>query len=252
MPHLVFAPVTRPEPLDPDRPALEAQLAVFAREVGTLYAAERARTLELNRAVESLEETYLATMRALAQVVEEKDRTTAGHLGRTQRYGLALARSIDPELVERHDVAYGFFLHDIGKVGIPETILAKPGPLDANEWKLMREHPAIGARIIEPIRFLAGAMEIVRSHHERWDGAGYPDGLAGEEIPLTARIFAVADSFDAMTSDRPYRRAMPLEVALDEIRAGAGAQFDPVAAERFLDLVDSGELDPSSWMAAAS
>jgi HD-GYP domain-containing protein (c-di-GMP phosphodiesterase class II) len=252
MPHLVFAPVTRPEPPGPDRPALEAQFAVFAREVGTLYAAERARTIELNRAVESLEETYVSTMRALAQVVEEKDRTTAGHLGRTQRYGLALARSIDPALAERPDVAYGFFLHDIGKVGVPEAILAKPGPLDSEEWKLMREHPAIGSRIIEPIRFLTGAMEIVRSHHERWDGAGYPDGLAREEIPLTARIFAVADSFDAMTSDRPYRRALSLEAALEEIRQGAGTQFDPLAARRFLELVASGALDPASRMAAAS
>jgi len=252
MPHLVFAPAARPGPQGPDRIALEAQLAVFAREVGSLYAAERARSRELHEAVESLEETYIATMRALAQVVEEKDRTTAGHLGRTQRYGLALARAIDPALAERPDVAYGFFLHDIGKVGIPESILRKSGPLDADEWTLMREHPAIGARIIEPIRFLTGAMEIVRSHHERWDGAGYPDGLAGGRIPLSARIFALADSFDAMTSDRPYRRALSLDAAIEEIRLGAGSQFDPLAAERFLELVEAGALDPETWMAAAS
>ncbi len=252
MPHLVFAPVSRPEPPGPDRPALEAQLTVFAREVGALYAAERARSHELHLAVASLEETYVATIRALAQVIEEKDRTTAGHLDRTQRYGLALARRIDPELADRPEVAYGFFLHDIGKVGVPEHVLRKPGPLDEDEWTLMREHPAIGARIIEPIRFLAGAMEIVRSHHERWDGAGYPDGLEGPEIPLTARIFALADSFDAMTNDRPYRSAMPLEAALDEIERGAGSQFDPLAAARFLELVDSGELDPAQAMAEAS
>jgi len=252
MPHLLIAPASRPKPSGPDRPSLEAQLAVFAREVGTLYAAERARSHELDLAVASLEETYVATMQALAQVIEEKDRTTAGHLGRTQRSGLALARRVDPELADRPDVAYGFFLHDIGKVGVPEHVLRKPGPLDEDEWTLMREHPAIGARIIEPIRFLTGAMEIVRSHHERWDGAGYPDGLAGQEIPLSARIFSIADSFDAMTNDRPYRRAMPLEDALDEIERGAGSQFDPLVAVRFLELMDAGELDPEQPMAEAS
>ena len=191
----------------------------------------------------SLEQTYMATMESLAQVVEEKDPTTAGHLGRTQRYGLALAARVDPALVERPDVAYGFFLHDIGKVGIPEHVLSKPGPLDDSEWALMREHPAIGARIIEPIRFLADAMEIVLSHHERWDGAGYPNGLVGEEIPLTARIFALADSFDAMTSDRPYRSAMTVEAALEEIRRVAGSQFDPRIAAAFLDMASAGDLE---------
>jgi HD-GYP domain-containing protein (c-di-GMP phosphodiesterase class II) len=147
---------------------------------------------------------------------------------------------VDPALARRPDVAYGFYLHDIGKVGVPEQVLGKPGPLDEDEWRLMREHPAIGARIIEPIRFLTGAMEIVRSHHERWDGSGYPDGLAAEQIPLTARIFALADSFDAMTSDRPYRRAMPVEAALDEIRRGAGTQFDPQVAAEFLSMATTG------------
>jgi HD-GYP domain-containing protein (c-di-GMP phosphodiesterase class II) len=242
MPHLIFAPVARPEPPGPDRSAIEAQLAVFAREVGSLWAAERTRSRELDRAVTSLEETYVATMRSLAQVVEEKDPTTAGHLGRTQRYGLALAGRVDPSLARRPDVAYGFYLHDIGKVGVPERVLGKPGPLDEDEWTLMREHPAIGARIIEPIRFLTGAMEIVRSHHERWDGSGYPDRLAAEDIPLTARIFSLADSFDAMTSDRPYRRAMPVEAALEEIRRGAGTQFDPHVAAEFLSLASTGEF----------
>ena len=242
MPHLVFAPAARPEPQGPDRLALEAQLAVFAREVGSLWEAERTRSRELDHVVTSLEETYVATMQALAQVVEEKDRTTAGHLGRTQQYGLALAGRVNPALARRPDVAYGFFLHDIGKVGIPEQVLSKPGPLDEDEWALMREHPAIGTRILEPIRFLTGALEIVRSHHERWDGAGYPDGLEAEQIPLTARIFALADSFDAMTSDRPYRKAMPVEDALDEIRRGAGSQFDPRIAAEFLAMAATGEV----------
>jgi HD-GYP domain-containing protein (c-di-GMP phosphodiesterase class II) len=243
MPHLVIAPAARPEPQGPDRTAIEAQLAVFAREVGSLWAAERARSRELRAAVTALEESYLATMEALAQVVEEKDPTTAGHLGRTQRYGLALAARVKPTLADRPDVAYGFFLHDIGKVGIPEHVLRKPGPLDESEWALMREHPAIGARIIEPIRFLSGAMEIVMSHHERWDGAGYPNRIAGADIPLTARIFALADSFDAMTSDRPYRSAMTVEAALDEVRRVAGTQFDPWIAAEFLEMASAGELE---------
>lgn len=231
---------------DTELPALHAQLVVFAREIGSLYQAERARTLELEEALEGIRDMYVATMTSLAKVVEAKDATTRGHLDRTHRCGLALAERVDPELAARPEVGYGFFLHDIGKVGIPEAVLCKRGPLDEAEWAVMREHPAIGAQIVSPIRFLAGAVEIVRTHHERWDGLGYPRGLRGEEIPLAARIFAIADSFDAMTSDRPYRAAMKLDQALDEIRSGAGSQFDPDVATAFLDLVHEGALlDPS-------
>jgi HD-GYP domain-containing protein (c-di-GMP phosphodiesterase class II) len=227
---------------DAELPALHAQLVVFAREVGSLYRAERARSRELEETLEGVRDMYVATMTSLAHVVEAKDTTTRGHLDRTHRYGLALAERIDPELAARPEVGYGFFLHDIGKVGVPESVLCKPGPLDDDEWAVMREHPAIGAQIVSPIRFLAGAVEIVRTHHERWDGGGYPRGLRGEEIPLAARIFAVVDSFDAMTSDRPYRAAMSLERALGEVRGGAGSQFDPAVADAFLSLVDEGGL----------
>jgi len=228
---------------DPVDPSLHAQLVVFAREIGSLYQAERAVSRELEIALDDIRETYVATMTSLAQVVEAKDPTTRGHLDRTHRYGLALAERVDPELAARPEVGYGFFLHDIGKVGVPEAVLRKPGPLDDDEWGVMREHPAIGAAIVSPIRFLAGAVEIVQSHHERWDGRGYPRGLRGEQIPLAARVFAIADSFDAMTSDRPYRAAMPLERALDEISDGSGTQFDPAVAGAFLELVDEGGLE---------
>jgi ribonuclease P protein subunit RPR2 len=228
--------------LDAELPALHSQLVVFAREVGSLYQAERARTRELEAALDGVRETYLATMTSLARVVEAKDATTRGHLDRTHRYGMALAERVDPELAARPEVGYGFFLHDIGKVGVPESVLCKTGPLDESEWAVMRRHPSIGAEIVSPIRFLAGAVEIVRSHHERWDGAGYPRGLCGEEIPLAARIFALADSFDAMTSDRPYREAMPVERALGEIADGVGTQFDPDVAEAFLELAGGGGL----------
>jgi ribonuclease P protein subunit RPR2 len=138
-------------------------------------------------------------MKSLAVVIEAKDQTTRGHLERTQVFGLALARRVDPELAGSPTLGYGFFLHDIGKVGIPEHILCKAGPLSVDEWTVMRNHPIIGAQIVAPIAFLSDAVELIRHHHERFDGTGYPDGLAAEAIPLGARIFAVADSFDAMT-----------------------------------------------------
>jgi HD-GYP domain-containing protein (c-di-GMP phosphodiesterase class II) len=227
---------------DPELPAIHAQLVVFARELGGLYKAERVRSKELEQALDSVREMYVATMTSLAQVVEAKDSTTRGHLDRTQRYGLALAQRVDPEMAARQEVAYGFFLHDIGKVGIPESVLCKPGPLTEDEWAIMRTHPAIGAQIVEPIRFLEGAVEIVRTHHERWDGRGYPIGLRGEQIPLAARVFAIADCFDAMTSDRPYRSAMSFDQAFEEIRLGAGTQFDPDVVSVFLDLTAEGGL----------
>ncbi len=230
-------------PADPDAPTLHAQLVVFARELGELYRQERARSRELEHVLEHLQETYFATMRTLAQVVEAKDLTTRGHLDRTQAYGIALARMIDATLVESPETGYGFFLHDIGKVGIPESILCKAGPLDETEWEVMRRHPTIGAQIVEPIRFLGNAVETIRHHHERFDGTGYPCGLRGGEIPIAARVFAVADSFDAMTSDRPYRGALPVEWALLQIEEGAGGQFDPEIVDAFLVLADAGELE---------
>jgi HD-GYP domain-containing protein (c-di-GMP phosphodiesterase class II) len=225
---------------DPELPAVHEQLIVFARELGDLYRLERSRSAELERVLESLQETYIATMKSLAQVIEAKDRTTRGHLDRTQAYGLALARRIAPELVATPNLGYGFFLHDIGKVGVPEQILCKEGPLTGEEWTVMRNHPVVGAQIIAPIAFLTGAVELIRHHHERFDGSGYPDGLRAEEIPLAARVFAVADSFDAMTSDRPYRGAMQVDRALAEIGGGAGTQFDPEVVRVFVRMIDEG------------
>jgi HD-GYP domain-containing protein (c-di-GMP phosphodiesterase class II) len=226
---------------DPEMPTVHEQLIVFARELGELYRMERSRSVELQTVLESLQETYLATMKSLAIVIEAKDLTTRGHLDRTVSYGLALARRIEPSLAESATLGYGFFLHDIGKVGIPEHILCKAGPLSVDEWTVMRNHPIIGAQIVAPIAFLSDAVELIRHHHERFDGSGYPDGLAGESIPLAARIFTVADSFDAMTSDRPYRGAIGLEPALEEIRIGAGTQFDPEVVSVFVGMI---EQDP--------
>ncbi len=224
-------------PADAELPSVHEQLIVFARELGELYRTERARARELERVLAELRDAYLATMKSLAMVVEAKDEATRGHLERTQAYGLALARAVDPDLATE-ELGFGFFLHDIGKVGVPEHVLRKPGPLTAEEWEVMRTHPVLGAQIVAPITFLDGAERLVRHHHERFDGTGYPDGLRAEEIPLAARVFAVADAFDAMTSDRPYRPAMSLERALEEIVEGAGTQFDPEVVRVFIDLVE--------------
>jgi HD-GYP domain-containing protein (c-di-GMP phosphodiesterase class II) len=225
-----------------DLATVHAQLIVFARELSEMYHLERERSRELEGVLRHVQETYLATMKTLAQVVEAKDATTRGHLDRAHSLGLTLAAKMDPALAERPELGYGFFLHDIGKVGIPEDILRKNGSLSDPEWSVMREHPVIGAQIVAPMPFLGDAVEVIRHHHERFDGSGYPSGMKGEEIPLAARIFSVADSYDAMTSDRPYRNAMPVESALLELREGAGSQFDPLVVDVFLTLVEEDAL----------
>lgn len=220
----------------PDEWRLRDQMLSLAHDLSTLYRREREKTDRLEATLVELEESYGATVRMLAFVIEAKDPHVHSHLERSFKYAKALARRIDPALAERPEVQHGFLLHDIGKVGIPERILGKPGPLTAEEFEVMKTHPMIGGRIVQPVRALQRAADIIEGHHERWDGNGYPRGLRGERIPLAARIFAIADSFDAMTSDRPYRKALSLEHALEEIRDGAGTQFDPDCARSFLDM----------------
>jgi putative nucleotidyltransferase with HDIG domain len=221
-----------------------AQLLRFAEDVRELYGLERQRAGDLQRVLEELNESYISTMETLAQMVEAKDSDTRRHLERTSELALALARMIDPDLAQRPHVVQGFLLHDIGKLGVPEEILTKPGPLGPSEWALMRRHPLLGARIVSPIRFLGDAVDVIRDHHEKFDGSGYPRGLRGHEIPLSARIFSVADAFDAMTSDRPYRSAIPSEEAIEEIVRCSGAHFDPEVVEPFLILAE--DLEPAA------
>lgn len=224
----------------PDQDGMQQQMLAFARDLNRIYHEERARAHELESAISELEEAYRATVHTLAFVVEARDPNTRAHLDRAYRYALALADKVAPDLAEDPALRYGFMLHDIGKVGIPEGILGKPGPLTDREWEVIRTHPIIGGQILGPIKAFANAIPVVEGHHERWDGKGYPRGLKGENISLGARIFSIVDTFDAMTSDRPYRKALSVERALEEIESAAGRQFDPEIAHRFVALIEAG------------
>ena len=205
----------------------DEQLLIYARDLSRVVEVERGQRRLLQHA-------YRQTVTALADALEAKDRSTGLHGRRVQRYGLELAAAYDESLVADPSLEYGFLLHDVGKIGIPETILRKPGPLDDGERRLMQRHPQLGVDILDGIPLLEGAgLEVVRSHHERWDGRGYPDGLAGEEIPVAARIFALADALDAITTDRPYRKRLSWETAIDEILGNSNAQFDPGVVAAF-------------------
>jgi len=216
--------------------SLEArQLLLFAQELGDSFRRERERAAELEHALSELQDAYLRTVRSLAFVVEAKDAYTGQHLERCRVYGMALMRELGIGDDQR-SAEYGFLLHDAGKVGVPEAILNKPGPLTAAEWRIMRTHPLIGYQLIAGIPFLKVAAELVRYHHEMYDGSGYPEGLRGEAIPLAARVFSVVDAFDAMTTDRPYRSAMPATRAVEELERMAGSQFDPTVVAAWVPL----------------
>ena len=173
---------------------------------------------------------------ALAVAVEAKDPYTEGHLHRLEEYAARISSALALPAHTKQVNEYGALLHDIGKIGIPEAILNKPGKLTPEEFAIIKQHPEIGERICRPLRFGAEISPIVRGHHERWDGGGYPDGLAGEAIPLGARIVAVADAFDAMTTDRPYRKALALEKAWKILREGAGTQWDAAVVDAFASV----------------
>ncbi len=185
---------------------------------------------------DQLRETYDGTLEALVSALDARDQETKGHSIRVAQYMMEIAfhMGIEPGSEEWVTLQRGGLLHDIGKIGVSDTILHKPGPLDDREWVAMRRHPKIGFDVIKDIPFLAGASEIVFNHHERFDGKGYPRGLTADEIPLGARIFSLADTFDAMTSDRPYRAAQTPEASREEILRCSGTQFDPRCVQAFL------------------
>lgn len=200
-----------------------------------LYARDLRHLLELERSQRRLlQDAYHETVTALATALESKDSSTGEHSQRVHRYAVELAREVAPEIADDESVAYGFMLHDVGKIGIPDHILQKPGALTVAERRLMQTHTVLGEQLLRGVTFLRGnGLEVVRSHHERWDGDGYPDRRGGSEIPVSARVFAVADALDAMTSDRPYRPAMTWAAAGREIQAESGGQFDPDVVDAF-------------------
>jgi response regulator RpfG family c-di-GMP phosphodiesterase len=190
-------------------------------------------TRDLASAYAQLQDTYRATLEALGSALDSRDVGTEAHSRRVHGYALATAGEYGVAQKDLPDLAHGVLLHDIGKIGIPDAILLKPGKLTDAEWSIMRRHPEIGKRLIENVPFLRGAIPVVYCHHEKYDGSGYPQGLRGEEIPLGARIFAVVDAFDAMTFDRPYSKAISFEGAKTEIKRCVGAHFDPAVVEAF-------------------
>jgi len=191
------------------------------------------RTVELDKALNSLEGAYRSTLKALTAALETRDSETHGHSERVVTYSLRLGREYGLTSEQMKSLEFGSLLHDIGKIGVPDSILRKPAKLTEEEWVRMREHPLHGQQILRGIEFLEGASRVVAQHHEKWDGTGYPLGLRSEEIDICARIFAVADAFDAITSDRVYRRGKPYEAAAQELDDWAGRQFDPKIVEAF-------------------
>jgi response regulator RpfG family c-di-GMP phosphodiesterase len=203
------------------------QLMIYARDLSRIVEVERAQRRVLQHA-------YRQTVAALADALEAKDPGTGLHAQRVQHYAVTLTEMADPRLLDDTSLEYGFLLHDVGKIGVPDKILNKPDALDDTERSLIELHPAIGVEILSGVGLLEGeGLAVVQSHHERWDGAGYPGGLSGDRIPRGARIFALADALDAMTSDRPYRAALSWEQATDEILAHDGSQFDPKVVRAF-------------------
>ena len=203
------------------------QLLLYARDLGRLLEVER-----VQRRV--VQDAYRETVTALANALEAKDVGTGLHSLRVRDYAVQLTTAIDPSLLGDPSLEYGFLLHDVGKIAVPNELLEKAAPLTPDEVSLVRQHTVIGAEILADVTFLHGeGLKVIRSHHERWDGTGYPDRLVGREIPLGARIFAVADALDAMTGNRPYRKPATWEAATHEIAAEAGRQFDPDVVAAF-------------------
>jgi response regulator RpfG family c-di-GMP phosphodiesterase len=201
------------------------------------------RTAELDGALQSLEGAYRATLKALVTALETRDSETHGHSERVVAFSLRLGRELGLGEDELTALEFGSLLHDIGKIGVPDAVLRKPAPLTEPEWYEMRKHPLHGEQILGGIEFLGRASRVVAQHHERWDGSGYPVGLRGEQIDLNARIFAVADAFDAITSDRVYRVGKSYEWAARELDEWAGRQFDPAVVEAFR------RVPPEEWEA---
>ncbi len=207
----------------------------------TTAANEAAIAIENARMYEDLQEAFVGTIRSLAETIDAKDTYTRGHSERVSLYGEAIARGLGLAGEELETIRYAGYLHDVGKIGIPDAILTKPGKLTLEEFKVIKKHPRLSERILKPVGFPYQVQPIVCHHHERFDGRGYPDGLSGAEIPLGARILFVADAYEAMTSDRPYRKALSTDRALKELKNNRGTQFDPKVVDALVKIILAGE-----------
>ena len=214
------------------------EFTVHEINVAQAIANQTAVALERIKLIQDISNSYDQTLAALASALDARDKETEGHSKRVVAYTLALARRMDVPAEILQDVSRGALLHDIGKIGVPDSILHKPGPLNEEEWAIIKKHPEWGKQILEGIPFLGIPAEMVLSHHERWDGTGYPHSKAEVAISIGARIFAVADAFDAITSDRPYRKAATYREAREELIRGKGTQFDPEVVDCFLDFAE--------------
>jgi putative methionine-R-sulfoxide reductase with GAF domain len=203
----------------------------------TVISQVAAIAIENSRLYESLENSYLETIKALVSAVEAKDPYTKGHSQRVRRYAIQIARHLDLTMNEQKELNYAGYLHDIGKIGISDFLLTKPSSLTTHEYELMKEHPNIGYNMIRDINHLTRASYIIRSEHEKFDGSGYPNGLRKHDIPIGARIIAVADAYDAMTTYRPYRKALSKKEAIRRLQENAGSQFDPRIVKAFLRAI---------------
>jgi putative nucleotidyltransferase with HDIG domain len=209
----------------------------------SIIASKAASAIENSRLYEELRESYLQTLTALANAVEARDIYTRGHTERVCYMALSLCGEMGWNEEKLWEVKMGGILHDIGKIGVPDAILNKAEALTNEQFEIMKQHPVVGAKILEDISFLTPAIPYVLYHHERFDGKGYPFGLRNDQIPIQGRLMAVVDTFDAMTSDRPYRKAKSFQMALKEIQDCAGSQFDPHIAELFLNAWEKGLLN---------
>jgi putative nucleotidyltransferase with HDIG domain len=223
---LLLAWATQKQYVDRSRTSVTA-LRASTHELEATNEQLRAALSENEQLLVRTKRAYLSTITSLARTIEAKDPYTGGHTERVAEFALMLARELGFKEDELQAIEVGAVIHDIGKVGIPDRILLKPGRLDSDEFEEMRRHPEISSYILDELELPPVVRDMARNHHERFDGKGYPDGLKGSKIPLAARILSVADAFDAMTSDRPYRRALSQEVAAAEITRNAGSQFCP-------------------------
>src|SRR5438093_11443135 len=214
---------------------LEQEVESYRHHLEELVAEQ---TQQLREALRQIERSYEHTLEALGAAIDLRDSPTAGHSRRVFLYSVEIAKTMGGLEAQMRNIGMGAWLHDIGKLAISDGILLKPGAPTDEERRVMQQHAQIGYDLVKGIPFLAEAAEIIYAHHERWDGSGYPRGLKTEEIPVGARIFAVVDTFDAMTSDRPYRRALPFKASQEVIERGAGKQYDTQTAEAFLSIPD--------------